>query len=71
MSPPGNEPTGRDGDATERVVLIIDANLSSTLRHARAEVVAGRADRARPPVTLAAIPTWCLNALRPILTRQR
>ena len=60
-----------DETGAARIVVVVETAVSPAVRDACADLAAGLADRVRMPVTLAAIPACCLDALRPALGRAK
>src|ERR1700687_960529 len=60
-----------DETGAARIVVVVETAVSPAVRDACADLAAGLADRVRMPVTLAAIPAFCLDALRPTLSRAK
>ena len=61
----------QDDTSVPRIVVVLESAVPPAVHAACADVAAGLADRLRMPVTLAAIPACCLEALRPTLGRAR
>jgi hypothetical protein len=70
-SPTSSGAVSPDETSAPRIVVVLETAVPSTVHEACADLAAGLADRLRMPVTLAAIPACCLDALRPALTRAR
>lgn len=73
MDPSPTNPVTGSLDETDapRIVVLLETAVAPAVRDACADLAAGLADRVRMPVTLAAIPACCLEALRPTLGRAR
>jgi len=73
MDPSPTNPVTGSLDETDapRIVVVLETAVAPAVRDACADLAAGLADRVRMPVTLAAIPACCLEALRPTLGRAR
>jgi sirohydrochlorin cobaltochelatase len=70
-TPINPEPGSVDETGATRIVVVVETAVSPAVRDACADLAAGLADRVRMPVTLAAIPACCLDALRPTLSRAK
>ena len=64
-------PASHDDASAPRIVVVLETAVPPAVHDACADVAAGLADRLGMPVTLAAIPACCLDALRPTLGRAR
>ena len=64
-------PASTDETSAPRIVVVLETAVPPAVHAACADVAAGLADKLRMPVTLAAIPSCCLEALRPTLGRAR
>ena len=73
MDPGPTNPAGGRLDETgaPRIVVVLETAVTPAVHEACADLAAGLADRVGMPVTLAAIPACCLDALRPTLGRAR
>ncbi|HUO65649.1 MAG TPA: hypothetical protein VMT97_18160 [Terriglobales bacterium] len=73
MDPSPTNPVTSSRDETDgpRIVVVLETALVPAVHDACADLAADLADRVRMPVTLAAIPACCLEALRPTLGRAR
>jgi len=73
MDPSPTNPVTGSLDETDapRIVVVLETAVAPAVHDACADLAAGLAERVRMPVTLAAIPACCLEALRPTLGRAR
>jgi hypothetical protein len=73
MDPSPTNPVTSSLDETDapRIVVVLETAVAPAVHDACADLAAGLADRVCMPVTLAAIPACCLEALRPTLGRAR
>jgi len=73
MDPSSTHPLTGSLEETDapRIVVVLETAVAPAVHDACADLAAGLAERVRMPVTLAAIPACCLEALRPTLGRAR